>query len=58
MLRTDDDEALLEAEHTSTIVMLVILVGLMFLPDTFFGCGEKPRGEPLSAPRHTSAAPR
>ncbi len=36
-IQTPDDEALVAAEHTSTLVMMVILIGLMILPD-LFGC--------------------
>lgn len=34
-MRTDDDEALLASERLSTLVMVIILLGLMFLPDMF-----------------------
>lgn len=48
-MRTADDQALLDAERTSTIVMVVILVGLIFMPD-LFGCGSKRRGELVGRP--------
>jgi hypothetical protein len=35
---TPDDDALAASERTSTVVMVVILIGLMFMPD-LFGCG-------------------
>ena len=35
---TPDDDALASSERTSTVVMVVILIGLMFMPD-LFGCG-------------------
>jgi hypothetical protein len=37
-MRTEDDEALLRAERTSTVVMIAILIALILLPDVF-GCG-------------------
>ncbi|HUQ07907.1 MAG TPA: cytochrome c [Kofleriaceae bacterium] len=49
MLRTEDDQALLDAERTSTIVMVIILIGLIMMPD-LFGCGSKRRGELVGRP--------
>lgn len=48
-MRTADDQALLDAERTSTLLMLVILIGLIFTPD-LFGCGSKRRGELVGRP--------
>ena len=50
-MRTEDDEALISAERTSTVIMVVILVGLLLMPDVF-GCAA------VSDPRPTSVEQR